>query len=131
MSEFEEKHRRSGLSDTDIAETVGHLVEEAEQRQRESETDGRGRAGRSGKLGIDSRGRAKASYDLPVSRQTLVREMAETEDVAQSDVVEAAIVVLYNAWQAGQLDFHDLKTHARSLHVAWKLQVPDDLAISH
>lgn len=120
--------RRSGLKKQQSV--VQRLVGEAEQRQRERSTDGRGRPGHAGRIGQDNLGRSKATYNLPVERQNLVREIAGAEDVAQADIVEAAVVALYNAWQAGKVDFHELKTPARSLRVSWKLVVPDDFAPS-
>lgn len=126
MSESK-KERRSGLGHQ--ASTVARLVGKAEQRQRESATDGRGRAAHSGQLGRDKSGRSKATYDLPIDRQRLVREMADQEDVSQSDIVEAAVVALYNAWQADQIKLSDLREPTRSLKVMWKLNVPDELSL--
>lgn len=130
MSEFEEKERRSGLTDTDIAETVDHLVGESEQRQRELATSGRGKPGHAGQLGKDKNDRDKATYDLSVERQALIREMADAEDVAKSDIVEAAVVTFYNAWKERKVSLNDLKEPTRSLRVMWKLKIPDDLEIS-
>lgn len=126
MSDSEGKKRRSGLADK--GSVVSRLVGQAEQRQRESATDGRGRPGHAGELGRDKLKRSKATYNLSVDRQNLVREMAEAEDISQADVVELAVVALYNAWQAGVIDLQDMKTPARSLRVASKLVVPDDFA---
>ena len=86
-------------------------------------------ATRSQQVGIDQGGRSKATYDLPVARQNLIREMAQTEDVSQGDIVEAAIVAFYEAWQAGKVDLTDMKQITRSLKATWKLAIPDDFSI--
>jgi hypothetical protein len=122
------KERRSGLTESDSA--VRRLVDQAGQRQRESLSDGRGRAGRSGQKGVDSAGRSKATYNVTRPRQDLVREMAGAEDVSQSDIVEAAIVAFYNAWAGGKVDLAGLKKPARSLKATWKIAVPDEFELS-
>lgn len=122
------EERRSGLTGSDSA--VRRLVDQAGQRQRESLSDGRGRAGRSGKKGVDSAGRSKATYNITRPRQDFVREMAGAEDVSQSDIVEAAIVAFYNAWTGGKVDLTGLKTPARSLKATWKVAVPDEFELS-
>ena len=54
--------------------------------------------------------------------------MAKAEDVAQKDIVEAAVVAFYNAWQNGQINLEEMKTPARSLKVLWALNIPDDFS---
>jgi hypothetical protein len=127
VSASKKSERRSALSPGKDS-VVGRLVDTATERQRENtqNSPGRGRPGHGGELGLDGRGRAKATYDLSLDRQALVREMAEAENVAQSDIIEAAIVLLHNARQAGLVDLHDLKRPARSLKADWKLEIPDE-----
>lgn len=120
------KKRRSGI-DQDSS-VVSRLVGQAEERQREQVTRGRGKAGHGGKVGQDKTGRQKASYDLSVKRQKLVRDMAQQEDVSQTDIVEAAVVVFYNAWRAGKVDLGEMREPARSLKALWKLNVPDEFS---
>ena len=55
-----------------------------------------------------------------------VRQMAESEEISQGDIVEAAVVTFYNAWKDGQVTLEDLKEPTRSLKAMWKLAVPDD-----
>ena len=118
------KKRRSGLGQQQSV--VQRLIGESERRQKEEATDGRGRPGHAGQVGQDKQGRSKVTYNIPLDRQALVREMAQDEDVSQADIVEAAIVALHNAWQAGKVDFHLMKNPARSLRVSWKLTIPDE-----
>ena len=120
--------RRSGLKSQ--RSVVSRLVKKAEQRQQANQTtDGRGRTGNAGERGVDKTGRAKATYNIPVDRQALVREMAQAEDVSQADIVETAIVAFYNAWQTERVDLHELKAPTRSLKATWKLEIPDDFGL--
>lgn len=119
--------RRSGLAG---ASAVQRLVSQAADAQAETEArnagrDGRGRPGNAGAVGRDRTGASKATYALPTRRQELVRRMAEAEDVSQTDIVEAAIVALYNAWEAGRVDLEALKVPAKSLKATWHLEVND------
>jgi hypothetical protein len=121
--------RQSGLTAPDSI--VKRMVDAAQARQDEAADlaagkDGRGKPGHAGELGKDKTGLTKATYALPIARQALVREMAEAEDVSQTDIIEAAIIALYNTWKAGQLDFSGLKTPAKSLRFSWSLQIPDN-----
>lgn len=121
--------RQSGLTAPDSI--VKRMVGAAQDRQQAEEDkaagrDGRGKPGGAGELGKDKAGLTKATYALPLARQALVREMAEAEDVSQTDIVEAAIVALYNAWQAGKVDFSERKSPAKSLRVSWHLEIPDN-----
>jgi hypothetical protein len=120
--------RRSGL--TGQPSIVQKLVGQAQERQEAERTDGRGRAGHGGERGQDKRGYDKATYYVSLARQDLVREMAEVEDVSQSDIVEAAIVALYNAWKAETVDLEPLKKPTRSLKAGSALVVPEDFDIS-
>jgi len=122
--------RRSGLKSQ--RSVVNRLVKKAEQRQQaqaKSSSDGRGRAGNAGERGVDKTGRAKATYNIPVDRQALVREMAQAEEVSQADIVESAIVAFYNAWQGNRIDLHPFKAPTRSLKAIWKLEIPDDFQL--
>jgi hypothetical protein len=103
--------------------TVANLVSEAREQQAANEHDGRGRAAHAGKLGTDNRGAAKATYYISTDSQELVREMATAEDVAQSDIVEVALIFFHRAYAAGQIDLFPLKEPARSLKCSWKLDL--------
>jgi hypothetical protein len=108
---------------------VNRLVKKAEERQQaqaNQTSDGRGKPGNAGERGVDKTGRAKATYNIPVDRQALVREIAQAEDVSQADIVETAIVAFYNAWQSNKIDLHEFKAPTRSLKAIWKLEIPDD-----
>ena len=116
--------RQSGLTAPDSI--VKRMVGAAQDRQQAEEDkaagrDGRGKPAGAGELGKDKAGLTKATYALPLARQALVREMAEAEDVSQTDIVEAAIVLLYQRWQAGQVDFSAIKQPAKSLRFSWHL----------
>ena len=121
-----EEERRSGLGETAAASAVSSLLGDIEKQEREAVTHGRGLAGHGGKLGQDKRGHQKATYNIPIEIQTMVRSIAEAEDVGQADIVHAAIVALHNAYQAGKVDFHAMREPARSIRVLWKLSVPED-----
>lgn len=108
---------------------VVELSKESLQQQAAQASDGRGQAGHAGQKGVDKRGHEKATYYIPVERQNLVREMAKAEDVSQSDMIELAVVGLYNAWRAGKLDLAGLKIPKKSLHVMWELSVPEDFSL--
>lgn len=114
---------RSGLTDSS---KVQQLLTESRRSQEAQRTDGRGRAGHAGQRGRDKRGHEKVTYYLPLDRQNLVREIASQEDVSQTDIVEAAVVALYNAWRSGKVDLEELKSPARSLKVSWKLNILDE-----
>lgn len=124
MPDSNKQQRRSGLASKESA--VARLIDKAEERQQASIKDGRGRPAHAGQLGTDQSGRSKATYDLPLERQDLVRLMAQTEEVSQGDIVEAAVVAFYNAWQAGRISLAELKENTRSLKATWRLNVPDD-----
>lgn len=123
--------RRSGL-DGDQS-TVQHLMSQARQRQQEQKTRGRGKPGHAGQRGMDKRGVSKATYNISIARQDLVTEMARAEQLTKADVVEAAIVAFYNAWQAGRVDLEDLKVISYSQKQPWRstvrLDLPDDFAL--
>lgn len=124
------QERRSGLKSQ--RSVVSRLVKKAEQRQQtqaNQQTDGRGQAGHAGRRGVDKTGRAKATYNIPVSRQELIRQIAEAEDVSQADIVETAIVAFYNAWQTSRVELHEFKAPTRSLKATWKLEIPDDFSL--
>lgn len=121
--------RRSPFAN--LTESVSNLAGQARQRQadeaaRAAGKDGRGQPGHAGQRGRDKTGLTKATYALPIHRQEMVREMAAAEDCSQTDIVEAAVVALYNAWQAGQVDFSELKMTTRSLRFSWRLEIPDN-----
>lgn len=127
MSASENK-RRSGLSDKGA---VSRLVSQAREAQAAEEAGpgyGKGQPGHAGELGQDKRGQDKATYYLPRRRQDLVRQMADTEEVSQTDIVEAAVLAFYNAWKTGKLRLDDYKTAARSLRALWKLDLPDEFS---
>jgi len=108
---------------------VARLVGQAEERQREKATSGKGKPGHGGELGRDKAGRSKATYNISIDRQDLVRKMAKQEEVSQADIVEAAVVAFHNAWEDGQVDLDDFKAPTRSLKVMWELNVPDEFSV--
>lgn len=120
------KKQRDRSELNELHPEVLQLSKESLEQQAAQATDGRGRPGHAGQKGVDKRGHQKATYYIPVERQDLVREMAKAEDVSQGDMIELAIVSLYNAWRAGKLDLDDLKHPKKSLHVMWELRVPDE-----
>lgn len=128
--------RRSAFDDASAASVVNRLVSEAtdalereEAKAAGKKLDGRGKPGHAGQVGRDKTHRTKASYDLSLNRQQLVRDLAAAEGVAQSDVVELAIQLVHEAWQAGRLDFYRLRRPARSLRAEWKLDIPAEIGL--
>ena len=120
------KPRRSALEDNDY---LDQLAEEAAQARSDEPNQGKGKPGHAGQKGTDRTGRAKMTFDLSPERQTMLREIADTESVALSDVVEAAIVSFHNQWQEKEDVFYLIRERARSLRVLWKLIIPDDWRI--
>lgn len=121
--------RQTGLTapDSIVKRMVGAAqARQEEEADRAAGRDGRGKPGGAGELGKDKTGLTKATYALPIQRQALVREMAEAEDVSQTDIIEAAIVALYNAWQVNRVNLSGLKTPAKSLRFSWHLEIPDN-----
>jgi hypothetical protein len=49
--------------------------------------------------------------------------------VRQSDIVEAAVQLIYNLWQSKTIDLESLKVPTRSLKNTFELDVPDDLNV--
>jgi hypothetical protein len=120
--------RRSGLNVTDQVKRIMHeSAQEIDAQARP--TDGRGMPGHAGKKGVDKRGHSKATYYISLERQKLVRGMAEVEDVRQSDIVEAAVQLIYNLWQSKTIDLEAMKVPTRSLKNTFELDVPDDLNV--
>ncbi len=115
--------QRSGLAG--LSETE-QIIQQGLAQQAAMLSDGRGEPGHAGEVGVDKRGQEKATYYISAARQALVREMAGAEEVSQADMVELAIVGLYNAWRAGKVDVSGMKSPARSLRVLWKLTIPDE-----
>lgn len=125
--------RQTGLNrlESGVAQLVGQAQQaQAAEAAKAAGKDGRGKPGNAGVLGRDKDGLAKATYALPIRRQALVREIAESEDVSQTDIIEAAIVALYNAWQANRVDFSGLKAPTRSLRFSWHLEIPDNFFLA-
>lgn len=121
--------RRSPFAN--LTESVDNLSRQsreaqAAQQARAEGKDGRGKPGHAGQLGRDNTGLAKCTYALPVHRQELIRAMAAAEDCSQTDIVEAAIVALYNVWQSGRVDLAGLKVPTKSLRFSWHLEIPDN-----
>jgi hypothetical protein len=111
--------RRTAL--TPQSNAVSRLVGEAQQRQADEATDGRGRTSAHRVKGVDKKGRAKMTLKLSVERQTHIREMAKAEDVYPADIVNYAVHVLYQEWKAGEVDLERYKVMARSNTVLWRL----------
>lgn len=113
----------------DMSETE-RMIREARSRQVEqSAGDGRGRAGNSGRVGVDSSGRSKATYNISLAAQEIARAIAETEEVSQADIVEAALLAFGSAYEAGLVDLHPYKRHTRSLKVSWTLELPEEFQL--
>lgn len=116
-----DEERRSG-ADPQVAKLLQRQMGKAKY-------EGRGKPGHAGQVGMDKTNLPKATYRLSLERQALVRELVEIEDVSLTDIVEAAVVVFYNAYQDGAVDLADMKKNTRSLKVSSKLEVPDDFRI--
>lgn len=120
--------RRSGLAGQSAVERLVNQAAQAQEAEaaKAAGRDGRGKPGGAGEKGRDKTGATKATYALSIARQKLIREMAEAEDVSQTDIVEAATVLLYNLWQARRVDLSALKAPVKSLRFSWRLEIPDD-----
>lgn len=118
----EKPKRQSGLTAPDSI--VKRMVGAARARQEAEQTSGQGRPGHAGKIGRDSAGRTKATYNISLAAQDIAREIAEAEEVSQADIVELALHLLEDAWRAGKVDLHPYKVPTRSLKVSWKLELP-------
>lgn len=121
--------RRSGLAPSTTQQATQQLVEKS-QKYQSTIPDGRGKPGHSGTVGQDSAGRSKATYNISVVRQALVRDIAKKEGVHYADIVEAAIVAFANAYTAGQVDLDPFKVPAISLKASLTLEIPDNFFIS-
>ena len=122
--------RRSALSEN--KSTVKGLLRNSDKAQHEASGAtpfGRGKPGNAGKIGLDQDGRSKATFDISLARQTMLKEICEAESASPSGLVEAAIVALYNAWQAGRFSVEDYREPARSLRVDWNVIVPDEFQL--
>jgi hypothetical protein len=122
--------RQSGLTapDSIVKRMVGQAAERQEAEVAKAEgKDGRGKPGHAGQVGRDNKGVEKKTYYIPLDRQQLIEEIAATEEVSQSNIVEAAILAFYNAYKAGKVDLYKFKEiHGQSLKVAYRLELPDD-----
>lgn len=106
---------------------VEKIVRSAQAKlEDEARYDRRGVAGSAGIKGVDKRGVSKATYNLPLNRQSMVNEVAGKLDVPKNDLVEAAIVALYNAIQNDPTFIDNLIRPGRLLTNAYRLDVPDD-----
>jgi len=119
--------RQSGLTAPDSI--VKRMVGAAQARQEEERSSGQGRPGHAGKIGRDSAGRTKATYNISLAAQEIARAIAEEEEVSQADIVEVALRLLDSAWRAGKVDLHPYKVPTRSLKVSWKLELPDEIKL--
>lgn len=116
--------KRSPFNQSD---SIQNLVQAAQEKQEASQRDGRGKPGHAGKLGADKRGQFKMTLYLDISTQEKLREMAQEEDCALSDIAAAAIIAFYNAWP--EIDLSGHKEPAKSLKVGWKVAVPENFRL--
>jgi len=68
--------------------------------------------------------RPKATYDLTLKLIDRVKEVAEREDVAQSDIVAWALTDFLERYANGGVKLSEHKRPAKSLRVTWKLELP-------
>jgi len=118
-----DKPRRSGLQPE--SSFVRDQLDRAQRQAEEGKRRGAGKPGHAGTVGRDRAGRERATYNVSLARQSLIREIAQAEDISLSNVVEFAIVVLHSAWQRGDIDLGEMKRPTRSLRVTWELEIPD------
>ncbi len=125
MSKKRERPQRSGL--IEMSETQ-RIIEQGLQQQESLYSDGRGRPGHAGEVGKDKLGTSKATYNISIARQKLVKKMSQDErvEVPKNDIVEAAIVLLYNAWQQNPEILEALKVPSRIPAFEYRLAVPDE-----
>jgi len=68
--------------------------------------------------------RPKQTYDLPLAMIEAVKELADQEDVPQSDIAALALADFLSRYQQGKVDLSRYKVPARSLKFAFHLQLP-------
>lgn len=123
-------NRRSPFANPSGSADVRRMVDEAQQRQKASQTDGRGRAGNSGQKGVDKRGVKKKTLPLPLETQADIERIAQAENVPQGDIVMAAMQVFAELYDAKKIDLFDFKEIIYSDTQAWRsstrLIIPDE-----
>ena len=121
--------RRKAFEEEEGDSPISSLIRSATERQARNQHDGRGRAGNAGEKGKDKRGASKATYYISTEAQEAIRELGEPaptgEDCAQSDLVELAIWRFIKDYRAGLIDIEGMRVPARSLKVAWKLDLEE------
>jgi hypothetical protein len=114
------KHNsRSGLTGSGGA--VRRLMKQSDQRQREKQTKGRGRAGHGGKRGLDKTGRAKMTIDLPLDIQQGIRGQAKEIETFPKDLVALACARLLKDIETGEIDLLDYMQPSDHPRVACRL----------
>lgn len=68
--------------------------------------------------------RPRMTYDLPAKVIQAIKEIADQEDVAQSDLVALALIDLVDDYRAGRVTLAGLKDKARSLRFGYHLTLP-------
>ena len=125
--------RRSKLTSENSA--IGHLVSQAQQSLADQEAaaagkTGQGKPANSGTKGVDKYGRAKITLRLDITTQTLIRDLAQQENLSNDEIVRAGIVLLAEALQSGKLDLQVLKTIEYSQKQPWRgvarLELPQE-----
>jgi uncharacterized protein YdbL (DUF1318 family) len=106
---------------------VASMTAASEHAKNEGKDIGKGMPGHAGQVGKDKQGRSKATYNINLDRQAMVSEMADAEDnTTKASIAEAAIVLFYNFWKAGLIDFYELREPAMAARAKWELSVSDD-----
>ncbi len=102
-------------------------------KKNKPETDGRGKPGHGGQHGVDVTGRSKKTFDLSIECQGRMNEIARAEQLAQPEVVEFAVDLLYRLWKDGKIDLDQFKTVIYSDKQVWrgrnKLVLPDEFEL--
>jgi thiamine pyrophosphate-dependent acetolactate synthase large subunit-like protein len=108
----------SGVPDADAylqEQLEARARRKAETERRKAETERQARR----------EGRPKATYDMPLSIQEALKNVAEEESICSSDLVALAILRLVLDYRAGQVDLKRYRRPARSLKFAYHLDLLD------
>jgi len=96
-------------------------------------TDGRGKPGHSGQLGVDATGRSKKTFRLPLECQDKINKIAKAENLAQPEIIEFAVDLLHHLWEGKRINLDQFKTVAYSDKQVWrgrnKLVLPEDFEL--
>ena len=105
----------------DMAGVDTDQVSQEVQAQIESDKDRRAKARKLAAL----EKRPRMTYDLPKSLIDAIRDIADSENIPQSDAAALALVQFVERYRAGEVEIESLKQHAKSLKFIYRLSIED------